>query len=290
MTVAIASGKGGTGKTTMAVNLALSLQGPVQLIDCDVEEPNSAIFLKPQIDASESVGIAVPHVDETLCDACGECGRFCRYHAIVSLKTTPLVFPELCHGCGGCALVCPTGAIHEELRSIGVIEQGVRGSILFAQGRLNVGEAMPVPLIRALKKKKRTDGIVLLDSPPGTSCPVIATLRGSDLVVLVTEPTPFGLNDLDLAVQTVRTLGMPFGVVINRSDSGDDGVLRYCTKESIPILLEVPDERRVAEAYSRGETAVEALPHMRELFGIFAARITAELEACRRTPLPAAGR
>ena len=289
MTVAIASGKGGTGKTTVAVNLALSLQGRVQLVDCDVEEPNCGLFLKPRIDSTQSVGILVPRVDESLCNACGECGRICRYHAIVSLKTLPLVFPELCHGCGGCAMVCPTGAIREELRVIGTVETGARGAIHFAQGRLNVGEAMPVPLIRALKSRVRHDGVVLLDSPPGTSCPVIATMRDSDFVILVTEPTPFGLNDLGLAVQTVRGLGLPFAVIINRADSGDDSVARFCARERIPVLLEVPDDRRVAEAYSRGEIAVEVLPHMHSLFRLLATRVREELEAHRRTPVAAAG-
>jgi MinD superfamily P-loop ATPase len=279
--VSIASGKGGTGKTTIAVNLALCLPGPVQLLDCDDEEPNCAIFLKPTLVSRENAAIPVPRVNEALCTKCGECGRFCRYHAIVSFKTMPLVFPELCHGCGGCALVCPTGAISEELRPIGVVEEGIASGIHFRQGRLNVGEAMAVPLIRALKKKVRAGGTVILDCPPGTSCPVISAMRRSDYVVLVTEPTPFGLNDLRLAVETVRALALPFGVVINRADVGDDGVRRYCSEEDIPILLELPDERRIAEAYSRGFPAVEALPGMRVLFEGLGARIAAEAETHR---------
>ncbi|MGD0728283.1 MAG: ATP-binding protein [Spirochaetia bacterium] len=286
MTAAIASGKGGTGKTTVAVNLALCLSGPVQLLDCDVEEPNCAIFLKPSLVSRESVGLPVPRVDETLCTACGECGRFCRYHAIVSFKTTPLVFPELCHGCGGCTLVCPTGAISEEPRAIGTIEGGTASGIDFLQGRLNVGEAMPVPLIRALKKKVRREGIVILDCPPGTSCPVISAMRGSDFIVLVTEPTPFGLHDLILAVETARAMALPFGVVINRADIGDQEVHRYCDEENIPILLEIPDERRIAEAYSRGFPAVEALPGMRDLFEGLGARIVEEAEAHRAAAKP----
>ena len=290
MTVAIASGKGGTGKTTVAINLALCLSDGVQILDCDVEEPNCAIFLKPTLVSSENVGIPVPRVDETLCTACGECGRFCRYHAIVSLTTTSLVFPELCHGCGGCALVCPVGAIREEPRPIGIIEEGTAKGINFLQGRLTVGEAMPVPLIRALKKKARSDGIIILDCPPGTSCSVINAIRGSDFVVLVTEPTPFGLNDLRLAVQTVRAIALPFGVVINRADLGDHEVWRYCSEEDIPILLELPDERRIAEAYSRGVPAVEALPGMRALFEGLGARIAIETEAHRAVSKPAVSR
>jgi MinD superfamily P-loop ATPase len=279
--VAIASGKGGTGKTTIAVNLALCLPHAVQLLDCDVEEPNCAIFLKPNLVSREDVAIPVPRVDETLCTACGECGKFCRYHAIVSLKTTPLVFPELCHGCGGCTLVCPEGAIREEPRPIGIIGEGTAGRIDFLQGQLNVGEAMPVPLIRALKKKVRRDGLAILDCPPGTSCPVITAMRGSDFVILVTEPTPFGLNDLRLAVETVRAIGLPFAVIINRADAGNDSVRRFCEEKDIPILLELPDDRRIAEAYSRGQPAVEALPGMRVLFEGLGERIVIEAQSHR---------
>ena len=266
MIVAIASGKGDTGKTTVAVNLALSASGPVQLLDCDVEEPNCHIFLKPEIRERQTVGIPVPVVDEAKCTSCGECGRICQYHAIVSLKTKPLVFPELCHGCGGCAKVCPAGAISKVEREIGVVEIGNRGFVEFVQGRLNVGHPMSPPLIRAVKKHALPDGITIIDCPPGTSCPVIAAVRGADLVLLVTEPTPFGLHDLTLAVDTVRKLGLRFGAVINRSDAGDGRVTDYCRREDIPVLLELPEDRRVAEAYSRGEAMVEALPDYRRRF------------------------
>jgi MinD superfamily P-loop ATPase len=266
MKLAIASGKGGTGKTTLAVNLALIAPGRVRLLDCDVEEPNCHLFLKPEIVRTENVTVAVPEIDESLCDACGECGRFCEFKAIVSLMTTPLVFPEMCHGCGGCALVCPQHAITEGKRVIGVIEEGRLGSIAFAQGRLRVGEAMAPPLIRAVKQSGGNGALTILDAPPGTSCPVITAVRGCDYVLLVTEPTPFGLNDLSLAVDTMRQLHLPFGVVINRCDVGDDYVRQYCRHESIPILAEIPDERRVAEAYSRGEPIVTAIPQMRGLF------------------------
>jgi len=266
MRIAVASGKGGTGKTTVAVNLALTAPGPVRLLDCDVEEPNCHIFLKPEIERSESIGIPVPEVNESLCNACGECGRICQYHAIVSLKTKPLIFPELCHGCGGCAKVCPTGAITEVEHEIGVVEAGRRDSLEFVQGRLNVGSPMSPPLIRAVTRQAAGDGAVIIDCPPGTSCPVIAALRGSDFVILVTEPTPFGLHDLTLAVDTVRTLGIAFGVAINRADAGDSRVLDYCREEGIRVLIEVPEDRRVAEAYSRGEAAVDALPEYRRIF------------------------
>jgi MinD superfamily P-loop ATPase len=264
--VAVASGKGGTGKTTIAVNLALCAPGPVQVLDCDVEEPNCHLFLKPTITRRESVGVPVPEVDEAKCTACGECGKACAYHAIVSLKTRPLVFPDLCHGCGGCALVCPTGAIREAPRQVGVVEVGARGAIRFAHGRLNVGHPMSPPLIRAVRRLAACEGTVLVDCPPGTSCPVVTAVRGSDYVLLVTEPTPFGLNDLRLAVETVRQLGLPFGVVINRADIGDRRVRDYCTREGIAVLLEVPDDRRIAEACSRGEAVVESLPAYRPYF------------------------
>ena len=276
MQIAIASGKGGTGKTTVAVSLSLCAPGPVQLLDCDVEEPNCHIFLKPEILSRQSVGIPVPVVDESKCTACGDCGRICQYHAIVSLKTRPLVFPELCHGCGGCSKVCPTGAITEVSREIGVVETGNRGAVGFAQGRLNVGNPMSPPLIRAVKAHAKRDELTLIDCPPGTSCPVIAALRGSDFVMLVTEPTPFGLHDLMLAVDTVRQLGLPFGVIINRADIGDGRVRDYCRDQSIPVLLEIPDDRRIAVAYSRGQAPVEALPEFKPGFEQLLQRVRQE--------------
>ena len=278
MILAVASGKGGTGKTTVAVNLALCSPRPVRLLDCDVEEPNCHIFLKPCIHASETVNLLVPFVVESKCTACGECARFCQYHAIVSLGRGALVFPELCHGCGGCAKVCPTGAIQEVEREIGVAETGLGKNVEIVQGRLNIGHPMSPPVIRAVKHLVSTDGLNIIDCPPGTSCPVVASMRGSDFVLLVTEPTPFGLHDLKLAVETVRQLGLPFAVVINRADAGDGRVAEYCRSEGIPILLEIPDDRRIAEAYSRGETAVEAIPGMREVFTDLLARVAPELK------------
>lgn len=266
MTIAVASGKGGTGKTTVALNMALVLGGPVQLLDCDVEEPNAHLFLRLEGEREEPVCIPTPVIDESLCDACGECGRFCEYHAIVSFGAKPLVFPELCHGCGGCAAVCPKGAIGETGRRIGVVGTARSGEIELVQGRLDVGTALAPPLIRAVKRRLRSDLPAIVDAPPGTSCPVIAAVRDADAVVLVTEPTPFGLNDLALAVATVRELQIPFGVVVNRAGSGDEGVHAFCAREGIPMLLEIPDDRRIAEAYSMGKPIAEALPAYRGLF------------------------
>jgi len=196
-----------------------------------------------------------------LCDGCGECGRLCRYHAIVSFGSSPLVFPDLCHGCGGCALVCHRGAIRERGKRIGVVETRDADGITLIQGRLDIGVAMAPPLIRAVKSRLNREKAAILDAPPGTSCPVIATVRGSDFVVLVTEPTPFGLHDLGLAIEMIREIAVPFGVVVNRMGAGDDRVHRFCRDEGVPILLEIPDDRRIAEAYSRGELMVDALPY-----------------------------
>lgn len=260
MILAVASGKGGTGKTTVSVNLARTIGHGVQLLDCDVEEPNAHLFLGGRETGSEIVTIPIPEVDESLCIACGECGRFCRYHAIVTFGSTPLVFSELCHGCGGCAMVCPREAIQETGRRIGVVETRETDGITLIQGRLDIGVAMAPPLIRAVKARLKKETAAILDAPPGTSCPVIAAVRGADFVLLVTEPTPFGLHDLRLAVDMIRELSIPFGVVVNRMGVGDDRVHRFCREQEIPVLLEIPDDRRIAEAYSRGEPIVDALP------------------------------
>lgn len=266
MIIAVASGKGGTGKTTVSVNLARVLGSEVRLLDCDVEEPNAHLFLKGSKIKEEIVTIPIPQVDESLCDGCGECGKFCEYHAIVTFGTAPLVFPEMCHGCGGCTMVCPQKAIREIDKRIGVVETLQAGNITLIQGLLDVGSAMAPPLIRAVKAHLQNGLPAILDAPPGTSCPVIATLRETDFVVLVTEPTPFGLHDLKLAVDMVRELRITFGVVVNRIGVGDDRVHVYCKEQNIPVILEIPDDRRIAEAYSRGELIVESLPEYRELF------------------------
>lgn len=266
MIIAVASGKGGTGKTTTAVNLAYALDREVQLLDCDVEEPNAQLFLNGALLSTEEVTIPIPQIDASLCNGCGECSRFCEYNAIVSYGTMPLVFADMCHGCGGCMKVCPPQAIREVDHRIGVIETFSAGKITLIQGKLDIGAAMAPPLIRAVKRKMDNRIPILLDAPPGTSCPVITTLRGADFVALVTEPTPFGLNDLILAVETVREMDLPFGVIINRSGSGDARVNFYCADENIPILAEIPDDRKIAEAYSRGELIGKVFPKYRLIF------------------------
>jgi len=266
MILAIASGKGGTGKTTVSVNLARVLDSNVRLLDCDVEEPNAHLFLKGSNIQEEVVSIPIPQVNESLCDGCGECSRFCEYHAIVSFGAKPLVFPDMCHGCGGCAKICPKKAIHEIDKRIGVVETIQAENITLIQGRLDIGVAMAPPLVRAVKARLQDSIPAILDAPPGTSCPVITTIRGADFVVLVTEPTPFGLHDLELAVDMVREIGIPFGVVVNRAGIGDDRVHVYCKHDGIPILLEIPDDRRIAEAYSNGRLIVDALPEYQGLF------------------------
>lgn len=293
MRITIASGKGGTGKTTTATNLAMTAADrgmKIRLLDCDVEEPNCHVFLQPTYDLVSEVRVSAPLIDEGLCDGCGECGRICQFSAIVALKTTPLTFPELCHSCGGCWNVCPTGAISKGERSVGLLKTATVAGIDFASGLLNIGEARSTPVIQAVKEfyddQDTSDGmqsrernhmenrlgngaadeLVLIDAPPGTSCPVIEAVRGSDAVILVTEPTPFGLHDFILAAEMVKKIVLPAAAVINRAGIGDSGVREYCVTEGIPILAEIPDDRRVAEAYSRGETAVTALPEMRKSY------------------------
>jgi MinD superfamily P-loop ATPase len=272
MIISVASGKGGTGKTLVATSLALSLidNYKVQLLDCDVEEPNSNILLRLDVKSSQPVYVPIPKVDETKCTYCGKCAEVCAYNAIAVIKDKVLVFPELCHGCGACSYLCPESAIAEEGREVGVVERGNSGNLELVQGRLAIGEAMAPPVIRDVKKYIDPADIVIIDVPPGTSCPVVEAVEGSDFCLLVTEPTPFGLNDLSLAVEVVRKLGMPCGVVINRVGIGGEGVERYCNQEGIPILLRIPLDRNIAMLYSQGIPLVEGIPHWREDFlGLF---------------------
>jgi MinD superfamily P-loop ATPase len=260
MIISVASGKGGTGKTTIATSLAAVLGSRAQLIDCDVEEPNCHILMKPVLKTREVVSLPVPVVDMDACTLCGKCGEVCRFSAILTIGDQVLTFPELCHGCGGCSLLCPAKAIREGSRELGVLETGFAGPVEFVHGVLRVGEAMSPPLIRAVKAKINTDKIAILDAPPGASCPVINTVSGSDFIIMVTEPTPFGLNDLNVAVKAVTQLGIPLGVVLNRADIGDARVQSFCRQEGIPILAEIPHDRKIAEGYARGNLLVASAP------------------------------
>ncbi len=268
MKIAIASGKGGTGKTTVAVSLALSCEGSVAYADCDVEEPNGHIFLNPSIKGSSRFSLPIPVIQEENCNFCGKCKEICRFNAITIFGRTIMTFPEMCHSCGGCFLVCDQGAILEDKRTIGFVEWGNTDQIDFFQGRLRVGEAMASPLIKQVKKKameKEYDWL-MLDAPPGTSCPVIKTVRDTDFVILVTEPTPFGLHDLKLAARTIFKLGLPVGVIVNKWGIGDEAVKDWCAKQGLPILMTIPFSRKVAEAYATGQALVQVQPELKKNF------------------------
>jgi MinD superfamily P-loop ATPase len=265
MKVAVASGKGGTGKTTVATNLALSIEN-VQFIDCDVEEPNANIFLNAKIDDSENISVSIPEIDKTKCDYCGKCSEFCAYNALAVVPSDVLVFPELCHSCKGCKLVCPKNAVNWHERAVGKIEHGQVNGIDFYHGLLNVGEMQAIPVIKALKGKVDRRKNVIIDAPPGTSCPVIESIGDSDYCILVTEPTPFGIHDLKLAIEVVRHLNIPFGVVINRDGIGDNKVEEYCQKENIPVLLKIPERKMIAHLYSKGIALVNEVYEWRKIF------------------------
>ncbi len=283
MIISVASGKGGTGKTTISVNMALALGSGVELLDCDVEEPNAHLFLKPLIERSERVEAPVPLVDLAKCTFCRKCSDICRFNALAVVGKKVLVFQELCHSCGGCMAVCPEGAITETGRELGILNFGARDGIRFINGQLRVGEAMSPPLIKRVRAAADPQLITLIDAPPGTSCPVISAMNGADFILMVTEPTPFGLHDLQLAVEAVRLLGIPCGLVVNRADIGDRKVFDYAKSEKLPVLLTIPFDRRIAEAYSRGKNIVEEFPEWRdrfvELFQKIAAIIDEKSEA-----------
>jgi MinD superfamily P-loop ATPase len=272
MIISIASGKGGTGKTLVATSLAVSIKNSthLQFLDCDAEEPNAHIFLKPDIERTEKVSIPVPQIDDAKCIRCGRCAEVCAYNAIAVTKDIVMVFPELCHGCGACSCLCPEMVITETPREIGIIESGRAGSIEFIRGKLSVGEALVPPVIRKVRQKVKYDSTVIIDAPPGTSCPVVESIRGSGFCLLITEPTPFGLNDLALAVATVRELKVPCGVVINRAGTGDNKIEEYCLQENLPVLLSIPLDMEIARLYSRGITLADGLPEWQEKFiGLF---------------------
>lgn len=283
MIISVASGKGGTGKTTVATSLAISLgDRPVTFLDCDVEAPNAHLLLRPSLSRSQVVEMLIPEVDEARCDTCGRCAEVCQYHAIVVLGGKTLIFPQLCHGCGSCAWNCPNEAISEVPRRLGVLQSGrAPGGVRFAHGTLDIGEPMAVPVIRRLKKwlPPREGELVIRDAPPGTACPVVETMRGADFVLLVTEPTPFGLHDLRAAAQVVRELDLPAGVVLNRVGVGDQGVEGFCSEKGIPILMRIPIERRIAEAIAKGQTLASAFPEYGPRFSRLLDGIESELAA-----------
>lgn len=266
MRIGIASGKGGTGKTTIATNLALSVGTDVQLLDCDVEEPNAHFFINPTTEETKTVFTPVPEVDEKKCSFCGKCAEICQFKAIAVVSKTVLIFNELCHSCGGCMHVCPENAITETGRELGIIQRGYRNGIEFIHGILRIGEAMAPPLIRNVRSYERPGILTVIDAPPGTSCPVIASVKDTDFVLLVTEPTPFGLYDLQLAVGAVEILNIPCGLIINRCDLGDGKVKEYADQKNLPVLMEIPFDRRIAEAYSRGDPLVEMIPEWKDRF------------------------
>jgi MinD superfamily P-loop ATPase len=265
MIVAVASGKGGTGKTTVAVNMALSIEN-IQLLDCDVEEPNVHLLLNPKINEVRPVYGLTPQVNEEICDHCGECAKFCEYNALFVGSDKVLVFPELCHGCGGCIIICPKQAISEKRRQIGTVKIGTAANTEVVYGELEVGEPMPVPVIKEVKKHVDKRKTVIIDSPPGASCPVIESVYQSDYCILVAEPTPFGLHDLEITVQVLEEIKIPFGVIVNRAGIGDKKIYDYCEERAIPILLEIPFERRIAELYSRGIPFTLEMPEWKESF------------------------
>ena len=266
MIISVASGKGGTGKTTVATSLAFSLGSQAQFLDCDVEEPNGHLFLKPKISVSEKVWATVPEIDEDQCVFCKKCADICRFNAIAMAGETTLVFPELCHSCGGCFQICPENAVCQSLRELGTLERGRSGEIDFVHGRLRVGEAMAPPLIKKVRSCVDDHKIAIIDAPPGTSCPVIAAVKGTDFALMVSEPTPFGLHDLKLGVEAIRILDIPLGLVINRTGIGNNDIWAYAKDQDIPILLEIPFDRKIAEVYSRGGIVAKEMPEWNESF------------------------
>ncbi len=266
MKIAIASGKGGTGKTMISVSLALAARENVIYVDCDVEEPNGHIFLQPEITLRKQIYLSTPSVNEDQCTYCGKCRDICHFNAITVFGKTIMSFPELCHACGGCFLVCPEDALIRDQRLIGVLEKGHAGKIEFIQGILRVGEAMSVPLINAVKNEFDDSKLVILDGPPGTSCPLVSTISDVDYTLLVTEATPFGLHDLKLAVGVLRKLKMPFGVIINRADIGDKNTEKWCKKEDITLHLQIPFDREIAAGYAAGQQLFTQRPELQASF------------------------
>lgn len=279
-TIAVASGKGGTGKTTVAVSLALTLDGlptDTQFIDCDVEEPDAALFLKPAIESTSDVTVPVPIIDSERCTGCGECAEVCQFNALAVISGKAISFKNLCHGCGGCAFICPVDAVRETPKRIGVVESGTVGSMAFMSGRLDIGEPKATPLVRAVKSGVRRDAVTILDSPPGTGCPVVETVIGCDYCVLVTEPTLFGLYDLDLMVRALEVLRIKSGIVINRDNGSSRMIDDYASRKGIPVVMRIPLRREIAEPLSRGIPLVAADPYWTGEFAGLIERVESSL-------------
>ncbi len=267
MKIAVLSGKGGTGKTTVSASLAF-VNKESQYIDCDVEEPNGYIFLKPEITKIIPVEVDTPIVDESLCNGCGACAKACQFNAIAVVKGKVIIFPEICHHCGACVIACKPKALTEIKRKIGVIEANEDFS--FVQGKLDIGEPVAVPVIRKLKQYMKKDASVIIDCSPGASCTVVNSIADCDYCMLVTEPTPFGLHDLRIAVSLVRKLGLPLGIVINKASGENRFVRGFCEQEKIEVLMEIPYSKEIAVAYSNGVLPVKINKEWEEKFsGLF---------------------
>ncbi len=270
MKIAIASGKGGTGKTTLSTNLTafLAESGKTTLVDLDVEEPNSGLFISGEEVHAQDMSKMVPQWIENKCTFCGICQKVCNFHAVIQLGPNIMVFPELCHSCYACSELCPTDALPMIPKKMGILKQTKAGALNFVESRLDIGEEQAVPLIAQtidfVEQHFDADHTIIFDSPPGTSCPVIETTDRADFVILITEPTPFGFHDMKLAVETMRQLGKPFGVVINRDGIGNDEVEKYCVQEKIPLLAKIPNSRDIAERYSSGKLLYKEVPEVRQ--------------------------
>lgn len=258
MNIAVLSGKGGTGKTTVSTNLALVLKA--NYVDCDVEEPNGFLFLKPEVEETKSVMIEYPFIDDNNCNYCEECTKVCQFNALAKVKDTIMIFEKLCHGCGACEIACKYDALSYKKREIGKIEKGKSDEINCSRGILNIGEPMAVPVIKELLRNL-SEETNLIDCPPGTSCNVVNSLKYADGAILVTEPTQFGLHDLKIAVKLVKMFNIPFGIVINKDDGKENVIRNYCSDEKIEIIGSIPYSKEIAKIYSRGEVLYNNLNH-----------------------------